>query len=127
MSSLWGGPDITHPSNGDLASQPVLPGFAHFMITRFSPLCWALPTTASFNPKDAQAKQVLAEAATLQKIIYAKTGPEYIEWLRGTELPSMGMGGGLVDEYVGSLELLDIKNFRQFFQVFPSYFAPVRR
>ena len=73
--------------------------------------------TVSFNPKDAQAKHVLAEAAGLQKIIYAKTGPEYVKWLRGTELPAMGMASDLIDEYVGSLELLDVKSFRQFFQV----------
>jgi exportin-T len=121
MSSLWGGSDITHSSNGAPPSGPVLPGFAHFMITRFSPLCWALPMTTSFNPKDAQAKQVLAEAAGLQKVIYAKTGLEYIEWLRGTELPAMGMGSDLIDEYVGSLELLDVKSFRQFFQVCSSH------
>ncbi|KMU73343.1 KapM [Coccidioides immitis RMSCC 3703] len=72
----------------------------------------------SFNPKDAQAKQVLGEAAALQKIIYLKTGPEYVRWLRETELPGMGMGPDLVNEYVGSLEMLDIKGFRQFFQVF---------
>lgn len=87
------------------------------MITRFSPLCWALPMNASFNPKDPQAKMVLGEAAALQKTIYMKTGPEYIEWLRSTELPGMGMGPDLVEEFVGSLERLDGKGFRQFFQV----------
>lgn len=73
--------------------------------------------TPSFNPKDAQAKQVLGEASTLQKVIYLKTGQEYVDWLRGKELPEMGMGGDLINEYVGSLEQLDIKGFRQFFQV----------
>ncbi|KAL2369001.1 pre-tRNA nuclear export protein [Blastomyces gilchristii] len=121
MSSLWGGPDINEPadtSNGDIATQAALPGFAQFMITRFSPLCWSLPMTPTFNPKDAQAKQVLGEAAGLQKVIYLKTGQEYIEWLRGRELPGLGMGGDLIDEYVGSLEQLDVKGFRQFFQSF---------
>ncbi|PGH09350.1 exportin-T [Blastomyces parvus] len=120
MSSLWGGPAINQPantSNGDIATQAALPGFAQFMITRFSPLCWSLPMTPTFNPKDAQAKQVLGEAAGLQKVIYSKTGQEYIEWLRGRELPGLGMGGDLIDEYVGSLEQLDAKGFRQFFQV----------
>ncbi|EGC46115.1 karyopherin-beta [Histoplasma capsulatum var. duboisii H88] len=121
MSSLWGGPDINQPangSNGNISIQPALPGFAQFMITRFSPLCWSLPMTPSFNPKDAQAKQVLGEASTLQKVIYLKTGQEYVDWLRGKELPEMGMGGDLINEYVGSLEQLDIKGFRQFFQSF---------
>lgn len=117
MSNLWGGPDII-PSNGTVQSQPAaLPGFAQFMITRFSPLCWALLMTSSFNSKDAQAKQVLGEAAALQKMIYTKTGSEYTQWLRDRELPGLGMGGDLVNEYVGSLERLDSKGFRQFFQV----------
>ncbi|EER29429.1 pre-tRNA nuclear export protein [Coccidioides posadasii str. Silveira] len=126
MSNLWGGPDVVQPSNpanGTTPSQSALPGFTQFMITRFSPLCWALPMNPSFNPKDAQAKQVLGEAAALQKIIYLKTGPEYVRWLRETELPGMGMGPDLVNEYVGSLEMLDIKGFRQFFQAFIQRFS----
>ncbi|EEH42880.2 exportin-T [Paracoccidioides brasiliensis Pb18] len=134
MSSLWGGPDINQPAangNANTTPQPALPGFAQFMITRFSPLCWSLPMTPSFNSKDAQAKQVLGEAAALQKVIYSKTGQEYIDYLRGRELPGMGMGSDLVNEYVGSLEHLDVKGFRQFFQVWASppgstvcYFLP---
>lgn len=120
MSSLWGGADVApapnHPT--PVTPQPdALPGFAQFMITRFSPLCWALPMTASFNSKDAQAKQALGEAAVLQKTIYMKTGAEYSEWLRHTELPGIGMGEPLIDEYLGTLERLDVKAFRQFFQV----------
>ncbi|KAI1951540.1 pre-tRNA nuclear export protein [Ophidiomyces ophidiicola] len=126
MSSMWGGPDIVQPSastNGSIPSQPALPGFTHFMITRFSPLCWALPMNSSFNPKDAQAKHVLGEAATLQKTIYSKTGPEYVRWLRETELPGIGMGFDLINEYVGSLETQDVKGFRQFFQAFIQRFS----
>ncbi|EGE01769.1 tRNA exportin [Trichophyton equinum CBS 127.97] len=120
MSSLWGGPDIVAPVNGTNTTQQetALPGFAQFMITRFSPLCWALPMNSSFNSKDAQAKQVLGEAAAMQKVIYSKTGPEYLQWLRTSELPGMGMGEDLINEYVSSLEQLDVKAFRQFFQAF---------
>lgn len=87
------------------------------MITRFSPLCWALPTTPTFNPKDAQAKQVLAEAGGLQRTIYSKTGIEYAEYLRNSELPGMGMGADLVEEFLTALGRLDVKGFRQFFPV----------
>ncbi|KAL4805936.1 Exportin-T [Aspergillus unguis] len=119
MGSSWGGPDIasTAASNG-ATTQVALPGFGQFMITRFSPLCWALPATPSFNSKDAQAKQVLAEAGGLQRIIYGKTGMEYIEYLRDRELPGMGMGADLVEEYTGTLSRLDLKGFRQFFPSF---------
>lgn len=118
MGSSWGGPDIAPAvSNGAATTQVALPGFGQFMITRFSPLCWALPTTPSFNSKDAQAKQVLAEAGNLQRVIYGKTGMEYIEYLRDRELPGMGMGADLVEEYVGTLSRLDYRGFRQFFPV----------
>nr|Q0CIL3.2 RecName: Full=Exportin-T; AltName: Full=Exportin(tRNA); AltName: Full=Karyopherin-beta; AltName: Full=tRNA exportin [Aspergillus terreus NIH2624] len=119
MGSSWGGPDITPDgANGATAQQVALPGFGQFMITRMSPLCWALPATPSFNSKDAQAKQVLAEAGGLQRTIYGKTGMEYIEYLRDRELPSMGMGAELVEEFVGALSRLDLKGFRQFFPSF---------
>ncbi|KAL2809766.1 Exportin-T [Aspergillus granulosus] len=119
MGSSWGGPDIAPAaSNGGAAGQVALPGFGQFMITRFSPVCWALPATPSFNSKDAHAKQVLAEAGGLQKIIYGKTGVEYIEYLRDRELPGMGMGGDLAEEYVRALSQLDLKGFRQFFPSF---------
>ncbi|KAL4862307.1 Exportin-T [Aspergillus spectabilis] len=119
MGSSWGGPDIAPAaSNGAAATQVALPGFGQFMITRFSPLCWALPATPTFNSKDAVAKQVLAEAGGLQRIIYGKTGMEYIEYLRDRELPGMGMGGDLVEEYVGTLSRLDLRGFRQFFPSF---------
>lgn len=118
MASSWGGPDIVpDTSNGTSGQGDALPGFGQFMITRFSPLCWAPPATPSFNSKDAQAKQVLAEAGGLQRIIYSKTGVEYTEYLRSHELPNMGMGADLVEEFVGALSRLDVRGFRQFFPV----------
>lgn len=119
MGSSWGGPDLTpDASNGTSPQGVTLPGFGQFMISRFSPLCWALPATPSFNSKDAQAKQVLAEAGGLQRTIYAKAGMEYLEYLRNQELPSMGMGADLIEEFVGALGQSDIKGFRQFFPSF---------
>lgn len=118
MAIAWGGPDIAPDSaNGAHAVQPALPGFSQFMITRFSPLCWALPANPSFNSKDAQAKQVLAEAGGLQRTIYCKTGMEYAEYLRTQELPGMGMGADLIDEFVNALGQSDYRGFRQFFPV----------
>ncbi|KAL4789997.1 Exportin-T [Aspergillus venezuelensis] len=124
MGSSWGGPDIAPAAASNGAANAVaLPGFGQFMITRFSPLCWALPATPTFNSKDAQAKQVLAEAGGLQRVIYGKTGMEYIEYLRDRELPGMGMGADLVEEYVGTLSRLDLRGFRQFFPVSLQFLA----
>lgn len=124
MVNTWGGPDLPNQSssgvNGAMvnqAPQPTLPGFDRFMMTHFSPLCWALPTNSNFNSKDAQARMTLGEAATLQKSIYAKTGQEHLTWLRDVELRGMGMDSGTIDEYLRSLRESDIKSFRQFFLV----------
>lgn len=124
MVETWGGPNVQNSpaSQGNeitnTAPQPTLPGFDRFMMTRFSPLCWALPTNSNFSSKDAQARQVLGEAAGLQKAIYQKTGQEYVVWLRDVELREMGMDGSIMEEYLRALCNFDLKGFRQFFQVF---------
>lgn len=123
MVETWGGPDVQSPSTShgnnitNITPQPTLPGFDRFMMTRFSPLCWALPTSLDFPSKDAQAKLVLGEAAGLQKAIYLKTGQEYVTWLRNVELRDMGMDAGIMEEYLRALCNFDLKGFRQFFQV----------
>lgn len=118
MGNSWGGPDVAPvPLQETAPTQQGLPGFGGFMISRFSPLCWALPATPTFNAKDAQARQVLAEVGALQRTIYCKTGVEYTEYLRNQELPGMGMGADLIEEFLTALGQLDIKGFRQFFPV----------
>ena len=111
MVMTWGGPDTQAGS-----PQPTLPGFDRFMIERFSPLCWALPSQTNFDPKDAQGRQAMGEAAGLQKAIYSKTGEEYLSFLRNSELSSMGMDAGTVDDYLRALSNSDTKAFKQFFQ-----------
>lgn len=111
MVMTWGGPDI---QTGN--PQPTLPGFDRFMMERFSPLCWALPSQPNFDPKDAQGRQAMGEAAGLQKAIHTKTGEEYLSFLRDTELSNMGMDAGTVDEYLRALSDPDAKAFKQYFQ-----------
>ena len=117
MCLAWGGPDLI-PEDLTINAQPELPGFDRFMIERFSPLCWALVGNLDFNPKDIQAKQVLAEAAHLQKAILSKTGNEYISWLRDVELRGIGMNEQEMNEYCHTMKGTDLKGFRQYFQVF---------
>lgn len=121
MCSVWGGPDFAGDASRSTviaAPQPRLPGFDHFMMSRFSPLCWAVPMNRAFNSKDAQARQVLAEAAVLQKTIYNKAGQDYLSWLRDNELRSMGMSSEMIYEYLRNLIELDQRAFRTFFQNF---------
>ena len=120
MVLTWGGSgsgaagSVTHPDTG---SQAKLPGFDNFMITTFSPICWAAPTNPKFDAKDAQGKQVLSEAAALQKAIYIKTGQDYINYLRDVELSGMGMDSSNIDRFVDALCNADMKSFQQFFRV----------
>ena len=114
MVSVWGGPDVTAASP---TPTPSLPGFDQFMMERFSPLVWALPSNANFNPKDAQARQVLGEAAGLQKTIYSKVGEEYLNYLQNTEFWGMGWDATVMNEYLQGLSGSDPKKFRQYFQV----------
>ncbi len=136
MVSVWGGPDVvnrTHREpNGvlpDSRPQPTLPGFDDFIMKRFSPLVWAITSSPSFNPKDAQAKQVLGEMAALHKSIYMKLGSVHLGWVREKELGSMGglgLDGKWVAEYTESLVKMDMKTFKVFFQVtIPFWFRGV--
>ncbi|KIX02877.1 uncharacterized protein Z518_08820 [Rhinocladiella mackenziei CBS 650.93] len=122
MCSVWGGPDVISGTGQDKETaagpQPVLPGFDQFMINRFSPLCWALPTNPSFNSRDAQARQALSEAAGLQKTIYIKTGQQYLTWLQEKELRTMGMNDTMINEYLQKLATMDMKAFKTFFPKF---------
>ncbi|KAL9104205.1 MAG: hypothetical protein Q9163_000805 [Psora crenata] len=123
MVLTWGGPDIiqqpqaagsTNAVNG--AGKPKLEGFDQFMMTRFSPLCWAIPSAANFDGKDAQGKQVLGEAAALQKAIYAKTGQQYLTYLQDVELRGMGMDIATMEEYLNALCSMDTRGFQQYFK-----------
>lgn len=120
MVLTWGGPDFVYENgntpNGLGSSR--LEGFDQFMMTRFSPLCWALPSNPTFDTKDAQGKQALNEAAALQKAIYAKTGQDYLTYLRDMELRGMGMDEQTIGEYLGALVSgPDARSFQGYFKV----------
>jgi Exportin-T len=117
MVTTWGGPDIVKSNNENTAPQPELPGFDRYMMERFSPLSWALPSSNGFNPKDAQARQVLLEVATLKKAIYLKTGRAYINWLSGGELRNTGMDEAAISRFIQALREQDMKAFKNFFAV----------
>lgn len=121
ICGVWGGPDAVSSSqpNGTASSpQPAMAGFDQFMITRFSPLCWAGPSNPNFNSKDAQARLFLNEAGSLQKTIYLKLGDRYLTWLRDNELRGMGMSDSMINDYLQKLSTSDMKIFRSFFAKF---------
>lgn len=117
MCTVWGGPDIADPANNATAPNPTLPGFDRFMMARFSSLTWSLMTSPGFDVNDSQAPRVLGEVATLQLAILAKTGREYLSWLRG-EMGGLGLQDPAIDEYLRALvtagAAADAKGFKNF-------------
>ncbi|KAI9707448.1 MAG: pre-tRNA nuclear export protein [Candelina mexicana] len=119
MSSIWGGPDIAPASDPTIqTASPALQGFDHFMITRFSPLCWVLPNNPTVKPSDHPARQALGEVASLQKVIYAKTGQDYLTYLAQVEFKRFGFEGEPAEEYLRALAGMDGKAFKSFFLAF---------
>lgn len=120
MTTTWGGPDLTIPPQigSTQTPEPSMPGFDAFIMQRFSPLTWTLLSSPSFNPKDAQARTVLGEAAALQWTILRKTGVEYERHLKETEMRNMGFAANVIDEYVQRLEGNDVREFKKFFVSF---------
>lgn len=121
MTSVWGGPDVVTGANGATGVQtpaPILPGFDQFAMTRFSPLTWGLISSPSFNPKDAQARVALGEAAALQWTIMRKCGQAYDAYLSDQELPGMGFSGDVVQEYVARLKSADVREWKKFWTGF---------
>lgn len=117
MVSVWGGPDVPLPGNvangtPPPSSQPVLPGFDAFIITRFSPLSWAIPATPGFKVQDPVSRQLVTDIAQLQQEILRKTGSQYLAALEA-ELRGMGAGDGDVSVYVEKLRG-DGKGFKDF-------------
>lgn len=114
MASVWGGPSITDPANNATNPSPSLPGFDRFMISRFSALTWTLMTNPAFEPKDAQANRVVGEIASLQQTILAKTGQQYLTYLRDVELRNLGLQDPAIDSYLTALMSCDAKRFKTF-------------
>jgi exportin-T len=107
MINVWCGPDKVGPGANQSPTSPIgtsapLPGFDNYVLERFSPLAWSIPAAPGFNPKDAQAKQVLIEVANLQTEIVKKVGEPYVERLR-SDLSGNGVRDDGVDQYLRTL------------------------
>jgi exportin-T len=107
MISVWCGPDKVGPGANQTPTSPgtaqaPLPGFENYVVEHFAPLAWSIPSAAGFNSKDAQARQVLFEAANLQTEIVKKVGEPYVERLK-SDLSGNGVGEDGVDQYLRTL------------------------
>ncbi|PHH75998.1 hypothetical protein CDD80_1899 [Ophiocordyceps camponoti-rufipedis] len=101
ISAIWGGANVAGAeatsgnggSNGSKPS-PAIPGFDRFMVERFHAVCWEVMRNPGFRPwQDAQTKQVLTEIASLQQVVYSKTGDMLVEELRRGVFSGLGIDG----------------------------------
>ena len=123
MTANWGGPDVYSPAsapNSNTAQNDVKPSCHRLQdwdvtaMTRFTPLSWSLLTSPKFDAKDAQARQVLLEIASMQLQILRKTGHPYLEALKA-QLMGLGVEEKTTEDYVRAMTERDEKGFRTFF------------
>lgn len=106
MTAVWGGPDVAtiakQPTPPSGSPAPLIPGFDQFILQRFHPVCWEVLRDSSFNPSDAQTRQVMNEIVQLEQTIYMKTGDVFIQDLRATLFPSLGIDGAEFLQYLAT-------------------------
>jgi exportin-T len=118
MAQQWGGPDVRvlppqNPGYKPEISSQEIPGFGQFMIERFHTACWEVMLDSNFKPNDAQCRQVLGEIASVEQIIYSKTGDTFIHHLETTTLPQLGIDA---QTFVHHLTSDDKKTFTSYLQ-----------
>lgn len=120
MTAIWGGSDLPPPDNPTTTPPtPLLPGFDTFAMTRFSPLPWSLISHPRFDPKDAQARSTLHDAAALQYMIWRKCGSLYESYLQNRELLSLGFSSLIIDDFLLHLkQVADVREWKKFFTSF---------
>ncbi|KAK4048624.1 pre-tRNA nuclear export protein [Microbotryomycetes sp. JL201] len=89
LGSLWIAPSSTAaPGVNGVTSSPV-PGFEQFLYSDVVKLCFELPTQPSFDFSDAQSYQVITEMCNLLKMLLAKRGDEFTDFLTNNYLASI--------------------------------------
>lgn len=125
MLMTWG--------NGVVAADATTPGVEFFglglpvpgfeeqnLFEQYSQVCWSLPTKPGFNPRDAQLRIALGEAAALLKALFDFKGQSYATYLDQVFLPQLGMPKPMADEFIQNLGNLKPKDFRKFYVDFIS-------
>jgi len=66
--------------------------------------------------------QILGEICNLKKLMLLKLGPEFLQYMQGTFLPSVGLAPQASTEYLQALQAPDAKAFTKYFKVCFSLF-----
>ncbi|CAG8500890.1 6782_t:CDS:10 [Ambispora leptoticha] len=117
----WGGTPKTSDGTDGMQSNGVsrhLPGFDRFMYEQILRICFEVPLRDTFNLSDGQSILVLNEICLIMKAMLAQQGSDFVDYLRGTWLPSIQCPPELAEEFLQVLQQLDAKALRKYFQEF---------
>ncbi|KAM0787298.1 hypothetical protein ACM66B_007074 [Microbotryomycetes sp. NB124-2] len=116
LGSLWIEPSSTAaPGVNGVTSSPV-PGFEQFLYSDAVKLCFELPTQPSFDFGDAQSYQVITEMCNLLKMLLARRGDEFAEFLTNNYLASIQCPPEASGALLKALrEISEPKAFKTFF------------
>jgi exportin-T len=104
-------------SESKISSEQVrmpLPGFEDYVKSTLVPLCFEVPSKATFDLRDAQSSQVLSEIAIVIKQIARQLGPEVIL----QSLVNAGVPQQAADELGKAMKELEPKRFKTVFREF---------
>jgi exportin-T len=92
--------------------------FNTFLYERIVPRLFELVLSPSFDLNDASSNALVIEVVKLQKIIAAKRGVEFQNFLLQVLLPNLGCPPEVIQQYVHHLDKSPVKQFQDFFKNF---------
>ncbi|KAJ3023991.1 pre-tRNA nuclear export protein [Thoreauomyces humboldtii] len=95
-----------------MAPKTSLPGFDRFIYESILPVLFEVPLASSFDPKDGMSYLVMTEISSLHKTLYNAQGPDYIEYLGNSYLPSIRCRPESAQLFLNKLQQLDSKGLR---------------
>ncbi|KAK4053974.1 pre-tRNA nuclear export protein [Microbotryomycetes sp. JL221] len=119
LGSLWIeplSPTANGTSTNGVTTPTPVPGFEQFLYTNAVKLCFELPLQRSFDFGDAQSYQTITEMCNMLKMLLAKRGDEFVEFLTGNYFASIQCPPEASNALVKALhEITDPKQFKTFF------------
>ncbi|XP_077449465.1 exportin-T isoform X2 [Stigmatopora argus] len=105
LVELWGG-------------EAGMAGFADFSYKHIVPACFLAPLKPTFDLSDAQTALTLSEVAVTLKTVYAKQGPQLLDFLQRDYLPSLHVSPEVAQELCHVLQQPDAKVLKTYLKVF---------
>jgi exportin-T len=118
MIELWAvSPPSTPSTSAAVNGTHGLAGFNQFILEQILPLCFRIPFKPTFNLMDGQSYLILGELCGIKRLMLHKLGPDFLQYLQTTYLPSVGVTPQTAAEYLQALQSPDPKAFTKYFKV----------